>query len=272
MAALEAGDASGGDDQGAAEGVKRRPRPGEVQEAIDELAQETKRTTLLDRVETQLKGQSHVARLLFGFSIVDDKKTQNDVESQFAAWRKKQESGDELTGLLLFTVQGAIHFLEGPAELLFGALGFFATLADVPPTTMAGSGASIGPVRVLHFTELHGVRASSLWCSFVHPGKATGASQTQVEESNCSELVMQTYKKLLVAALKVKQGGDSDVKSGYRRSQDMMPSVDEVVTLLGKSAADFFFTYKEFHKVFVAPFNLVLHSELLWPMPPALSY
>lgn len=269
--ALQATDASAGEEQG----QKRRPKNGEAQEAMDELAQETKRTTLLERVETQLNGKERVARILFGFSIVDDKKTQNDVEAQFAAWCKKQEDAEsQLTGLLLFTVQGAIHFLEGPVELLFGALGFFNGLAAEPTQgSTPSSGASIGPVRVLHFTELHGVRASTGWCSFVHPGKQTGGAQTQVEgETGASESVLQTYQKFLVAALKVKEGGDGDVRAAYRRSQDLMPAVDEVVLLLHKNTADYFFSYAGFYKVFVAPFNLVLHSELLWPMPPALAY
>jgi len=213
---------------------------------MDELAQETKRTTLLERVETQLDGKERVARILFGFSIVDDKKTQNDVETQFAAWCKKQEDAEsQLTGLLLFTVQGAIHFLEGPVELLFGALGFFNGLAAEPTQgSTPSSGASIGPVRVLHFTELHGVRASTGWCSFVHPGKQTGGAQTQVEgETGASESVLQTYQKFLVAALKVKEGGDGDVRAAYRRSQDLMPAVDEVVLLLHKNTADYFFSY-----------------------------
>lgn len=271
---LQAGDASGGDDQLAtAEGQKRRTKPGEVQETIDELAQETKRSSLLDRVETQLNGKMRVARLLFGFSIVDDKKTQNDVESQFAAWRKKQADADDLTGLLLFTNQGAVHFLEGTVELLFGALGFFHGLAAADQGASPSSAASIGSVRVLHFTELHGVRASAGWCSFVHPGKSSSAAPIQVDgDDGASNVVMGTYRKFLTVTNKVKQGGSGDARSAYRSSQDMMPAVDEVVTLLHKNQAEYFFTYAEFHKVFVAPFNLVLHSELLWPMPPALSY
>ena len=47
---------------------------------------------------------------------------------------------------------------------------------------------------------------------------------------------------------------------------------EEVVLLLGKQCAENFFSFQEFQRVFMKPFQLVLNSELLWPMPPALSY
>merc|ERR1719158_329876 len=76
----------------------RRQRTKEAhQEVMDELAQETKRTTLLDREEQQLKGRKHVSRLLFVFGVADDRKAQMAVEQEFASWRDKQEGGSEMT-------------------------------------------------------------------------------------------------------------------------------------------------------------------------------
>jgi len=265
---------------------RRRGRQAEVQEVVDELAQETKRTTLLERVEQQLKGQPHVSRLLFGFGMNDDKKIQASVEQEFLEWKDKQEkqSSAAVTGVLLFTGQSAIHFLEGPTELLFGVLELFHSLsvevkqpAVASQATVNARPALISPLRVLHFTEMHGVRVSTSWCCLPTGGKSHG-QQGQVDDNNSSDLVFGAYRKFLLMCLKVKDtfSGDDDeiekLQGSYRRLTDTMPTVDEVATLLSKSGADFFFSYVDFEKVFIAPFHLVLHSELLWPMPPALSY
>merc|ERR1719272_1944066 len=116
-------------------GQQRRRRSKEAhQEIVDELAQETKRVTLLEREEQQLKGRKHVSRILFIFGIIDDRKTQTTVEQEFLTWRDTQEGGKQVTGMLLFLGQGAVSFLEGPTELLFKALEHFHGLAlDVQP-------------------------------------------------------------------------------------------------------------------------------------------
>lgn len=287
-----ANEASGPDHSGAEESRPRRRQNGnEVKEVVDELAQEVPRVSLLDRLEEQLKGQTHVSRLLFGFQVVDDKKVHHTVEQEFSSWRSALGSEcEEISGILLFMGQAAVQLLEGPTELLFKALTHFNELTgEVKPEAIGELRVTAGNpergnkqplisgLRVLHLTELHGVRTSRSWCSYSHPGKLQGG-QVQLAESTCSDLVFAVYKKLLVLCLKVQEqlGGEKasldKLHTTYRRVQDMMPSPDEVATLLGKSGTDFFFSYQEFEKLFIAPFNLVLHSELLWPMPPALSY
>ncbi|CAE8614611.1 unnamed protein product [Polarella glacialis] len=285
---------------GAAEGTNRRRKgqPGnkDGNEVFDELAVETKRTTLLDRVEGQLKGQPHVSRLLFGFGVSEDKKVQKAVDQGFLDWRNHQEGkAAALSGVLVFTAQGAVHLLEGPTELIFKALEFFHSISVEarPPAPEAEPGAPVASpreeksqpkalvsgVRVLHFTELHGVRSSSTWCSVVHTGKVIGGSaQVVMEDGNCPDLVLVIYKKMLCLCLKVtRQAGNEEVDSvsmqkAVKTLIEELPTVDEIVAILNKAGLDFFFDFKEFEKVFVAPFQLVLHSELLWPMAPALSY
>jgi len=288
----EQGAATGGNmTAGQSEGPRRRRGPAEVQEAIDELAQETTRTTLLDCLERQVRDTSgkdryHVSRIVFGFSLGDDKKTQSAVEQEFSSWREKQENHTELTGVLAFTSQGALHFLEGPTELLFGAVQLFQSMTvDTKPPAPQRS-ALISQVRIIHFTELHGVRASTSWCAWVHPGKVTGGLQVNLEDAACSDYVFRVYHKFLLACLAAKEQAEqapceeasseleaSAMQAVFKRiSVEMMPTVDEVFTLLNKNTAEYFFTFAEFEKVFMAPFQLVLHSELLWPMSPALVY
>merc|ERR1719454_2441708 len=82
---------------GALPGQGRRHRSKEPQDhVIDELAQETKRVNVLERLEVQLKGKKHCSRLLFAFPIpADDRKVQSTIEQEFLSWRKKQEQGNE---------------------------------------------------------------------------------------------------------------------------------------------------------------------------------
>lgn len=270
-------------------GGRRRGKKEEAPELLDELAQETKRTALIDRVESQLKGRPHVARALVAFTIQEDKKALSEIEQKFKSWQQKQENqGDDLSGLLVFVQSAGIQLLEGPAELLFKALEFLYSLCgpengkdaeDKLDAASSVSGASplITCFRILHFTELHGVRTSKVFCSVTNPTKPQGGNQASMDENNCADFVYAAYNKIMVLCLKVReQCGESstarELQQGYKRVPELMPTVDEVNTLLTKGGADNFFTYPEFEKVFVAPFNLVLHSELLWPMPPQLSY
>jgi len=301
MAAADGGDTSGEDlaasgalgrgspgNTGASEapaGSRRRGRQPEVMEIVDELAQETKRTTLLERAEQQLKvKQNTVSRVFFAFGMTDDKKIQAAIEQEFLKWKDGQEkqSPAALSGILFFLGQCALHFLEGPTELLFGALELFHSLSQEvkPGPGVAASSARtalINPIRILHFSELHGVRVSTSWCACLSGGKSTGTQGT-LDDSNSSELVFGAYSKFIKMCLKVResQSGEEEdmhrLQATYKRHTDMVPTVDEVNLFLSKSGADYFFNFPEFEKVFIAPFHLVLHSELLWPMPPALPY
>lgn len=287
---------------GAGTGVAtRRAQSKQVQEVMDELAQETKRVTLLEREEQQLKGQKHVSRLLFIFGIGDERKTQDAVDQEFATWRKQTEGASEVTGLLLFCGQATVSFMEGPTELLFKAVEMFQGLTvevlPTPPMPTPPEGMKVGKavdpkvviappanprpalisgVRVLYFTELHGVRAAPGWCGLVNQAKPLGVALVMAEDT--SQQVFDLYKKLLVVCLKVKDSaGESEanldvLQTHYRKLTDLMPTPDEVLSLLSKQSADNFFSFAEFQKIFMKPFQLVLNSELLWPMPPPLSY
>jgi len=279
---------------------RRRGQNHQAQEFVDELAQETKRVTLLEREEQQLAGKKHVSRLLFAFGIADDKKMQTQVDQEFAQWRDKLEDGAEVTGVLLFLGQVAVSLLEGPTDQLFKALEIFQALTvEVLPTPVSPSAppeinfgksgrsesvvqatvprpALIGSVRIFYFTELHGVRSSAGWCSYANATKTGGAAQANLEDGT-HETVFLLYRKMLMLCLKVRENAGEEVdadrlQSYYRRVTDMMPVAEEVVLLLGKQAAEHLFSFVEFQKLFMKPFQLVLNSELLWPMPPALSY
>eukprot|EP00927_Polykrikos_kofoidii_P051729 TRINITY_DN45520_c0_g1_i1.p1 TRINITY_DN45520_c0_g1~~TRINITY_DN45520_c0_g1_i1.p1 ORF type:complete len:287 (+),score=55.37 TRINITY_DN45520_c0_g1_i1:150-1010(+) len=264
---------------------RRRARNQEVQEVVDELTIETKRVTLLAEVENQLKGKSHVSRLLFGFGIADDRKVQATVEQEFQEFLKTHE---DVSGLLLYIGQAAVQLLEGPTDGLFQALDVFYKLSVGTPSDpvakdAAAAGAPhrhaiINSIRVLHFSELHGTRTSISWTAFVHASKLHGGSSQELDESNSAELVLVVYQKFLSLCLRAQDSvsdpqAEFDFMNGvYGRMVDSMPSADDVLILLSKAGADLFFSHAEFKKVFIDPFHCVLHSELLWPIPPALSY
>eukprot|EP00438_Fugacium_kawagutii_P026120 Skav235773 [mRNA] locus=scaffold1666:133865:144085:+ [translate_table: standard] len=245
---------------------------------------------LLDRLEGQLKGPAFTTRLLFAFNVSDDRKAQRAIDQEFIDWRKTTNGAQSVNGILIYTQAVALHLLEGPVEMIFKAFEVFHSMSsevrkvpEVQPGTTPRPNekgelpALLSGVRVLHFSELHGVSVVRSWSSLVHPGRPTG-NQMPVEDSNCHELVFSCYKKVLCLCLKVKKlldgeaDPDSSLQKTYKKAADELPSVDEVLVLVSKSSAEYFFTFAEFSKVFMAPFQLALHSELLWPMPPALSY
>lgn len=281
------GEGSPGEGQGGP--IRRRGKPGEVQEVVDELTLETKRTTLLDQVEAQLKPSqvcvAQVSRLLLAFGVNDDRKVQAQVDKEFLEWRGARaksraqpgggdEEQGEITGFLLYVMQSACHLLEGPTESLFAALAFFEQLSQDTPERPA----LLTNLKVLHFTEMKGVRCSVGWCSQVQGGKLTGQGMT-LDDTNCSELAFTVYQKLLLLCLKVQdamegQDASSQERLGaqYRRLVDKMPLPEDMQPVMSKGSGEFYMNYAEFHEVFVAPFNCVLHSELLWPIAPALAY
>merc|ERR1719440_410546 len=136
--------------------------------------------------------------------------------------------------------------------------------------------AVIGAVRILYFTELHGVRTSTGWCAYSSPAKLQGGQQASLEDGP-HEHVFTLYTKLLTLCSKVQNVANDEVdpdrlQGHYKRFNNWLPTPEEANLLMGKQGNDHFFSFTEFQDVFVKPFRLVLNSELLWPMPPALSY
>jgi hypothetical protein len=271
MAETDGGNASA--EEGVAERRDRR-KTKHGGEEVDELTIETKRETLLDQMESQLKtdgvAMPTVSRLLFAVGLPDERKAPQ-VDKAFSEWLAKQPK-QSVTGVLLYIGSVCVHFLEGPTESLFQAVSFFNTL------TIEGNGL-LGSMRVLYFTEAHGARCSVSWCSYSHQSKLLGSQTAQLEDGQVHESVFIIYQKLLMLCLKVQDalGEGADVpfdkmQAQYKKVSDMMPSADDTITMMAKNSIEYFFTFAEFEKVFIAPFHCVLHSELLWPMAPALAY
>ena len=99
-----------------------------------------------------------------------------------------------MNGILIYTQSVALHLLEGPTEMLFNALALFHSVSaevrkapEVQPGTTPRPNekgelpALLSGLRVLHFTELHGVSVVKSWCSLVHPGQAHRQSDASRE-------------------------------------------------------------------------------------------
>jgi len=222
---------------------------------------------------------------------VDESKAIAQIEEEFGAWVKKTEqlaaeaaeedgTGSPLAfgGLFIQQPGQALHYLEGTTEVLFAGLKLFASFANEVPAGEGapGRGALIQNFRIIYFTEVHGVQTVRGWHSFQHTSaKSMGGPQLFQEEESCYQAVFMCYRKILVLNCKIMDaigGNPSATKDQLKKLQDNLPTLDELTSLLHKTAADYFFTYAEFEKAFCAPFHLVLQSELLWPMPPPLSY
>ena len=242
----------------------KAPRREAKEVEVDDLAMETKRTALLDRLEKQLKTSScrFTSRLFFSFNVTDDRKVQRAIDQEFSDWRKKNR--EAVNGLLIYAQSAALHLLEGPTEMIFKALEFFHSLSSEvrkAPEVQVGTTprvnekgelpALLSGVKILHFTELHAASVVRSWGSMVHPGKPTG-NQMPMEEANCHELVFSAYLKALRLCLKVQKlleaetDSDASVQKTYKKAADELPSVDEVLVLVGRSSAEYFFSYPEF--------------------------
>lgn len=290
------------DTEGAAQGAAgaaapagaRRGQHATKETVQDELAQETRRHTLLDAVEYQLKAAQTRARLLVACNLSEDKKAIPQIETEFTAWAKKNaQNADEedeeegavkppvLGGLFLIQPGQALHFLEGPTEKLFEGLKLFQSFGSEVAGGDKGEtprGALISNLRIIYFTEVHGVQTMNGWHAFQHTSaKSMGGPSLFQDDEQCYQAVFMAYRKLLVASCKITEATDGQndphtVKDVLKKMQDSLPTLDELTSLLHKTAAEYFFTYAEFEKAFCAPFHLVLQSELLWPMAPPLSY
>merc|ERR1719356_119346 len=108
---------------------RRRQKMQEQPEIVDPLTEETRRKSLLDAIERQLKDVGHVSRLLFAFGVSDDRKIQSTVDQEFIDWLQKQGYADKISGICVYIGQAAIELLEGPTELLFKALEFLQSLS-----------------------------------------------------------------------------------------------------------------------------------------------
>jgi len=254
-----------------------------VKEVIDELAHDTARASLLDAVEEQLRNQEHMTRLLFVCQVTDDKRIHSQVEREFQSWLAENTVPDtkEISGFsVLLAVSPAsaiVTYLEGNTELIFAALKFFDEMSS-DKSSDGGRAALVSPLRVLYFTEMHRSRLLPGWVMHSYPTKVGGSGQNQ--EVNTKATVFLMYKKILTLACKVKVAvKDEDeanrlnaARTVLKNSTELYPTIDEALMLVGKVGQEFLFSYKEFDSTFIAPFHTVLQSELLWPMPPALSY
>lgn len=265
----------------------RRAQMATKETVQDELAQETRRHTLLDAVEHQLKSVPTRARLLLACNVSEDKKLVQQIEAEFSEWVKKNEQiaadaeeedgtpRQKFGGLFIMQPGQALHFMEGSTEQLFAGLKLWNSFSIEVPAggdTPARS-ALLSNLRIIYFTEVHGVQTMVGWNAFAHTSaKSMGGPALFQEDSSAFQAVFMCYRKLMVVNSKTMDASSKDVKEQLKKLQDNLPTLDEVTALLHKTAAEFFFTYAEFDKAFCAPFHLVLQSELLWPMPPPLSY
>jgi len=244
---------------------------------VDELAHDTQRATLLDAIEAQLRQEEQLTRLVFACQLADDKRVHAQIEREFQKWLAENDAEKTLTGfsvlLSVAPASGLLHYMEGKTEKLFAALKFFEELS-----TDRGDNrpALTSPTRIIYFTEMHRARLMPTWAMIVHVTKL--GPQNQQQEVIPKSVVFLMYKKLLVLAAKVhaqtkdEPGKESAAKSVLKNSVDLLPSIDDVLMLVGKVGQEVLFSYTEFEKTFIAPFHTVLQSELLWPMPPPLSY
>ncbi|CEM34463.1 unnamed protein product [Vitrella brassicaformis CCMP3155] len=231
---------------------------------------DTHRPSALEAIEAQLKGVASCSRILLACTLVEATKTAQRLESVLSAWMQSEAQSGEVTGLLLVyaSQQAALLFAEGLTEQLFRLL---TKVGDMQTQSEGSPGEGVANVRILQFTELHGVRLLPFWTSFhVPPPKAAGGAQaggdTGDAETPVLEKVWEMYRNLLILGSKL--GGETKHSAAHvLKNTPLLPPGEVLGELLsGENHEDALMSYEEFADVFMSPFTLVLESELLWPM------
>lgn len=257
---------------------QKRERP-QAQE-IDELAQEQPRVSLLDTLDSQLRGVETVSRLML-ICNVDDKKSAELVE-KFREWVAKEP---QVTGVLAIMGSNCgLHFLEGPTRKIYAAMEHFQSFSaeDLAKHGDDNSG-YLSNLRILYLGELYKARASMHWCSFSYTASKASAGSLGSEASD-ADRCFHAYKTLLVSALKVKdqiiksQGENcnfadfnSNAPAFFRNWGETLVSLDDLGLLLSKDCNSLL-NYAQFEEIFLLTPKLKLESDLLWPMPPPPVY
>merc|ERR1711998_613140 len=84
----------------------------------------------------------------------------------------------------------ALHFMEGSTEQLFAGLKLWNSFSDEVPAggDVPARGALLSNLRIIYFTEVHGVQTVVGWHSFQHStAKSMGGPQL-FQEASCGEL------------------------------------------------------------------------------------
>jgi hypothetical protein len=182
----------------------------------------------------------------------------------------EKDENDFVSGLVVFVGNAAVALFE--AAQTSSALKIFQWLDEQSKEATP----ALQTPRLAYVSELKGTR--QLNKVIVHERKNMRCNLTmtiqQDADFSMTDEVFKVYKGLLTLSAKTKETSvDKAIKEWEDDSRpDHLPTPDEMSNLCHIKTGEHFFTFHEYHESFVGPLDLVLASEVSWPVAPPLAY
>ena len=194
----------------------------------------------------------------------------------------EKDENDFVSGLVVFVGNAAVALFE--AAQTSSALKIFQWLDEQSKEATP----ALQTPRLAYISELKGTR--QLNKVIVHERKNMRCNLTmtiqQDADFSMTDEVFKVYKGLLTLSAKIKDLFrmfllrvpeyllvDKAIKEWEDDSRpDHLPTPDEMSNLCHIKTGEHFFTFHEYHESFVGPLDLVLASEVSWPVAPPLAY
>ena len=182
----------------------------------------------------------------------------------------EKDENDYVSGLVVFVGNAAVALFE--AAQTSSALKIFQWLDEQSKEATP----ALQKHRLAYVSELKGTR--QLNKVIVHERKNMRCNLTmtiqQDADFSMTDEVFKVYKGLLTLSAKIKETSvDKAIKEWEDDSRpDHLPTPDELSNLCHIKTGEHFFTFHEYHESFVGPLDLVLASEVSWPVAPPLAY
>lgn len=182
----------------------------------------------------------------------------------------EKDENDYVSGLVVFVGNAAVALFE--AAQTSSALKIFQWLDEQSKEATP----ALQMPRLAYVSELKGTR--QLNKVIVHERKNMRCNLTmtiqQDADFSMTDEVFKVYKGLLTLSAKIKETSvDKAIKEWEDDSRpDHLPTPDEMSNLCHIKTGEHFFTFHEYHESFVGPLDLVLASEVSWPVAPPLAY
>ena len=182
----------------------------------------------------------------------------------------EKDENDYVSGVVVFVGNAAVALFE--AAQTASALKIFQWLDEQSKEATP----ALQTPRLAYVSELKGTR--QLNKVIVHERKNMRCNLTmtiqQDADFSMTDEVFKVYKGLLTLSAKINETSvDKAIKEWEDDSRpDHLPTPDEMSNLCHIKTGEHFFTFHEYHESFVGPLDLVLASEVSWPVAPPLAY
>jgi hypothetical protein len=233
---------------------------------MEEIPEEPHRRSMFEVSKEIRESKQSVSRLMYVGRINVERSPKIDLADEFSKWLKESESF--VTGLLITTGNYIVHLLEAETEVLINVVKWQEKLMKLEPPPFAGMSVPV-------FTEENPKRIFKFWSSAVTPPDSTG--ENEPDEIQVDEVSWGLYSIIMEIGTKLseKYSGDGENTTGISNAikaitstKKLLPKQETLSLMLKKD----FPSLNDFIDIFVAPIDIVLDNEIIWPCPPELTF